>query len=153
MTPFCSLPLGCFSFSLPDTHGSTWLSTIPAECRANLMHYGRSVTGRLHPSHQAKQALTDGARHNHYLSWCQRISLPNPCTSSSPLQARNFILACYAVSLIRGETLKGVGYFIHHATLMGNIHQAIRCHTDRQLPSPRMGVPFDYIALIRGPQI
>ena len=31
---------------------------------------------------------------------------------------------------------------------MGYIHQAIRCHTDRQLPSPRSGVPVDYISLM-----
>ena len=112
------------------------------------MHYGCSIAGRLHRSHCAKQAITDGSRKNHFLAWCSRIGLPDPCCPSSPLQARNFILACYAVSLIRGKTIRGEGFFIRHATLMGYINQATRCHTDRQLPSPRTGVPIDYISLM-----
>jgi len=112
------------------------------------MNYGSSIKGRLHRSHRAKQAVTDGSRKNHFLVWCSRIGLPDPCCPTSPLQARNFILACYAVSLIRGETLKGDGFFIRHATLMGYISQAVRCHTDRLLPSPRTGVPIDYVSLM-----
>ena len=107
--------------------------------------------GRLHRSHRAKQAITDGSRKNHFLAWCSRIGLRDPCCPSAPLQARNFILACYAVSLIRGETLKGGGFFIRHATLMGYVSQAVRCHTDRQLPSPRIRVPMDYISLMTDP--
>ena len=52
------------------------------------------------------------------------------------------------VSLIRGETIKGDGFFIRHSTLMGYVAQATRCHTDRHLPSPRLGVPIDYVALM-----
>ena len=52
------------------------------------------------------------------------------------------------MSLIQGETIKGHGFFIRHATLMGYIHQAIQCHTDRQLPSPRVGIPVDYVSLM-----
>jgi hypothetical protein len=112
------------------------------------MHYGRSIAGRLHQSHRAKQAITDGSRKNHFLAWCSRIGLRDPCCPSSPLKARNFILACYAVSLIRGKTIRGEGFFIRHATLMGYINQATRCHTDRQLPTPRTGVSIDYVSLM-----
>jgi len=31
---------------------------------------------------------------------------------------------------------------------MGYVAQATRCHTDRRLPSPRLGVPIDYVALM-----
>jgi hypothetical protein len=31
---------------------------------------------------------------------------------------------------------------------MGYISQAVRCHTDRLLPSPRTGVPIDYVSLM-----
>ncbi|KAL3779516.1 hypothetical protein HJC23_011152 [Cyclotella cryptica] len=97
---------------------------------------------------QFHPTVTDGTRKNHFLSWCSRIGLPDPCCPSSTLQARNFILACYVVSLIRGETIKGDGFFIRHSTLMGYVAQATRCHTDRRLPSPRLGVPIDYVALM-----
>lgn len=40
------------------------------------------------------------------------------------------------------------GFFIHHATLMGYVSQAVRCHTNRQLPLPRVGIPINYVSLM-----
>jgi len=112
------------------------------------MHYGRSIAGCLHRSHHAKQAITDGSRKNHFLAWCSPTGFPDPCCPSSPLQACNFILACYAVSLISGKTIKSNIFFIRHATLMGCIQQASRCHMDCQLPSPHMKVPINYVSIM-----
>jgi hypothetical protein len=66
-------------------------------------------------------------------------------TTNPSIQARNFIIACYAVSLTKGETLKGRR--IRHATLRGYVQQAIACHTSRKLPSPTMA-DMDYIKTI-----
>jgi hypothetical protein len=58
-----------------DPKGAQWLSWIPTECRANLMHYECSIAGCLHRSHRTKQAVTDGSWKNHFLAWCSHIWL------------------------------------------------------------------------------
>jgi hypothetical protein len=100
----------------------------------------------INPTALNKRLLTDPRRTTSCLVLSHKVI--DPCYSFSTLQARNFILACYVVSLIFGETLKGEGFFIHHSTLMGYINQAVRCHTNRQLPSPHIGVHLDYVALM-----
>ena len=50
------------------------------------------------------------------------------------LQARNYLIACFAVSLIRGETIQG--HSVRHATVRNYINAAISLHIDRILPSP-----------------
>lgn len=66
-------------------------------------------------------------------------------TNPSSLQARNFIIACYAVSLTRGETL--LGKRIRYAALKGYIKQAIDIHLNRKLPSPALA-DMNYIKII-----
>ena len=66
-------------------------------------------------------------------------------TTLSHLQAQNFVLACYAVSLTAGETLQAKR--IRHATLRGYVKMACKCHTDLGLPSPRLA-DTDYISVI-----
>ena len=73
------------------------------------------------------------------------MHVDDPCLASSPLQARNYVLACYAVALIQGETIKGLR--LRHATLMGYIRCALQLHRDRNLPNP-LGAPVNYISLM-----
>jgi hypothetical protein len=61
------------------------------------------------------------------------------------LQARNYIIACYAMSLTEGETL--LSRKIRHATLAGYVRAAISCHTDQMLPNPRLA-DNDYIKIV-----
>ena len=61
------------------------------------------------------------------------------------IQARNFVLACYAVSLTTGETL--LCKKIRYDTLRGYIRVAVKCHTDLHLPSPRTA-KVDYVGVI-----
>ena len=61
------------------------------------------------------------------------------------LQARNFVVAFYTVSLTLGETL--LLKKIRYDTLKGYVRLAIKCHTDRRLPSPRLA-DTDYITVI-----
>ena len=58
------------------------------------------------------------------------------CLASAPLEARNYVLACYAISLIQGNTI--LGGSVKHATLNGYIKAVVDMHTDRQLTSPRL---------------
>ena len=73
------------------------------------------------------------------------MQLDDPCLESSPLQARNYVIACYAVALVQGETIKG--FQLRHATLMGYIRRVIQLHTDRHLHNPS-SAHINYISLI-----
>ena len=61
------------------------------------------------------------------------------------MQARNYLLACFAVSLIRGETLLRRG--ICHATIWNYVNTAAALHRDCNLPSP-YNAPTDYISIV-----
>lgn len=61
------------------------------------------------------------------------------------LQARNYVLACYAVSLTKGDTIQARQ--IRHDTLRGYVRAAVKCHTDRHLPSP-LTADIDYVGII-----
>jgi hypothetical protein len=69
----------------------------------------------------------------------------DPCLAREDIQARNYLLACYAVSLIRGETIKRRN--IRHATIRNYISAACNLHRDRRLPSPYQA-PKDYITIV-----
>ena len=62
-----------------------------------------------------------------------------------PLQAQNYALACYAVSLAQGETLRGS--LICSRTLRNYIKSALSFWKRRGLPSPN-GATYNYIELI-----
>ena len=61
------------------------------------------------------------------------------------IQARNFVVACYTVALVEGETL--LSKKIRHATLQGYIKMACICHTSVRLPDPRRA-PINFIKTI-----
>ena len=71
------------------------------------------------------------------------------------LQARNYVLACYAVSLVRGETLLNIR--IRYKTLRNYVNDAIKLHTqrsgkhggqqDERLPNPH-NAKVDYIEIV-----
>jgi DNA-dependent RNA polymerase auxiliary subunit epsilon len=73
------------------------------------------------------------------------MGLVDPCAELEDLQARNFIIACYAVSLVQGETIRATP--IRHATLKGYIAQALECHAQRKLVSP-LTAEVDFIKII-----
>ena len=116
-------------------------------CRSNLAHYGCHISDEVHLSTSSKQQHTDKSRANHFLAWTKEISLKDdPCLPHHDIQARNYLLACYAVSLIRGETIQSKR--VRHATMRNYIKAAVRLHTDRDLPSPHSGAPIDYITIV-----
>ena len=80
----------------------------PPQCRANLAHFGDVVHQELHRSSAGKQARTGLFRKNHYVKFCNWMQLEDPCMGDQPPEARNYFLACYAVSLVQGYTIKGI---------------------------------------------
>jgi hypothetical protein len=73
------------------------------------------------------------------------MNVDDPCMATCPLQARNYIIACYAVALIQGKNIKGLR--LRHATLMGYVRRALQLHKDRQLPPPT-SAPINYISIM-----
>ena len=69
----------------------------------------------------------------------------DPCLPHHSLQARNYLIACFAVSLVRGETIQSRR--IRHATITNYVNAAIGLHTDRKLPSPHHA-DINYIAIV-----
>ena len=69
----------------------------------------------------------------------------DPCMPSHTLQARNYLVACFAVSLIRGETIQGRN--IRYATVRNYVSAAVGLHVDRQLPSPHLA-HVNYIIMV-----
>ena len=69
----------------------------------------------------------------------------DPCLAKEDIQARNYLLACYAVALIRGETIKRRN--IRHGTIKNYLKEACNLHHNRNLPSPYQA-PKDYINIV-----
>ena len=57
------------------------------------------------------------------------MGLKDPCMAQQPPEARNYFLACYAVSLIQGHTIKGA--YIKHSTLKEYVKEALAIFDER----------------------
>ena len=53
----------------------------------------------------------------------------DPCMARQPPEARNYFLACYAVSLVQGHTTKEA--YIKHSTLKDYMKEALKAFSDR----------------------
>ena len=69
----------------------------------------------------------------------------DPCMAKHPPDAQNYFLACFAVSLVKGETiLQGI---IHSVTVRGYMKAAASLFNDRQITSP-LFAEKDYVKII-----
>ena len=57
------------------------------------------------------------------------MGLADPCMAQQPPEARNYFLACYAVSLVHGHTIKGA--YIKHSTLKEYVKEALTIFDER----------------------
>ena len=123
------------------------MQAFSAKCRANLAHYGCDIAEEVRRSDGGKQQNTDDSRTCHFLEWTGHMGLQDedPVLPDQPLQARNYLIVCYAVSLVRGETL--LEKKIKHATIKKYVKAACALHRDRDLPSP-YHAPIDYISMV-----
>ena len=69
----------------------------------------------------------------------------DPCLATYDIQTRNCLIACFVVSLIRGETIQSRR--ICHATIQNYVKAVAALHKDRDLPSP-YSAPDDYITIV-----
>ena len=60
------------------------------------------------------------------------MGLGDPCMQSQPVAARDYFLACYAVSLVQGHTIKGT--IIKYNTVVHYLKQAYLLFEKRKLP-------------------
>ena len=56
------------------------------------------------------------------------MGLDDPCMAQQPPEARNYFLACYAVSLVQDHTIKGA--HIKHSTLKEYVKEALTIFDD-----------------------
>ena len=69
----------------------------------------------------------------------------DPCMLDKPVQARNYLVACYAISLTKGETIQGRA--IRHATMRNYVKAISSLYTDRDVESPHCA-DIDYITMV-----
>ena len=94
------------------------MQAIPPKLQANLMHYGRLLAEETNRSAHGKQGGTNDSRLCFFLEWFKAHGgLGDPRMPHAPLQARNYVMACFAVALVQGDTLRGT--FIRKATIQG----------------------------------
>lgn len=61
-------------------------------------------------------------------------------------QARNYLLACYAVSLVKGETIRG--HLLRHKTITRYISAACKLFEKRKIPDPCKAADTDLVKII-----
>ena len=76
------------------------------------------------------------------MKFCNWMGLQDPCMESQPPEARDYFLACYAVSLIQGHTIKGK--YVKHSTLKAYMKEALGTFDDRGI-SPKSDQNFTKI--------
>jgi hypothetical protein len=128
-----------FSFLLKQAPS---LMALPPKCGLHLLHYSIK-TGSTDLLAASRHLLTEPRR---FASWSAgSIGICDSFTLKSPTVRSNLVLAWYAVSLIWGKTITGVG--ICHATLMGYVNQAWSPHDNYGLSSPCLA-DINYIKIV-----
>ena len=104
------------------------MQALPPKLAAALAPFGRDLAEEAARSTGRKQRGTDESRADHFLKWFHTLTDDSadydPRMASAPVQARNYVLACYTVALIRGDTLKGIR--IKLGTVRGYIKAATK---------------------------
>ena len=123
------------------------MQAFSAKQRTNLAYYGCDIAEEIAESNGSKQDGTQDSRANHFLKWCKRMDVEgDPLMPQHSLQARNYLIACFAVSLAKGKTLQGCGA-IKYGTIKKYVEAVIKLHKDRTLDNPH-GAKTDYIDIV-----
>ena len=69
----------------------------------------------------------------------------DPCIPTFELQSRNYIIYCFAFSLVHGETIQA--RIVRHSTIRNYVTAAVQLHTERTMPYTYKA-PIDYISLV-----
>ena len=74
------------------------------------------------------------------------IGLEDPCLEGGPPQAQNYLLACYLVSLVKGESIKGK--MLRKKTIDRYLSAALAIFDKRDIKKPRKTAEVDLVKLI-----
>ena len=85
--------------------GTEIMREIPSESRLSLLSYARGVIGAVSSALSAARLQTMRTRQLHFVKWCIKTKLDDPTLSSFNIPPKNFIMACYTVSLTSNETV------------------------------------------------
>ena len=123
------------------------MQSFSSEQRANLNAYGRNLSQEIARSGASKSEITLKSRQQHFVNWTtQTVGLDDPCHKQGPPQAQNYLLACWSVSLVKGETLRG--QLIRKTTIDSYINAVLRLFTQRGIVNPRNSADTDLVKLI-----
>eukprot|EP00574_Skeletonema_japonicum_P010876 CAMPEP_0201722480 /NCGR_PEP_ID=MMETSP0593-20130828/6852_1 /ASSEMBLY_ACC=CAM_ASM_000672 /TAXON_ID=267983 /ORGANISM="Skeletonema japonicum, Strain CCMP2506" /LENGTH=373 /DNA_ID=CAMNT_0048213445 /DNA_START=70 /DNA_END=1188 /DNA_ORIENTATION=- len=110
------------------------MSSLHPKSRAYLSNLGRVIAGHQRGSSCSKQVTTRKSRQVHYLNFCQAASITDPCLAHAPIETRNYVLACFVLHLLQGNTINSS--FIKSATIVGYVGAVNALHAQRDLPKP-----------------
>ena len=78
---------------------------IPSESRLYLLPYACGVIGALSSASTAARMQTMKTMLLHFIKWCLKMGLVDPTLAHYDIPSKNFLMACYAVSLTSNETI------------------------------------------------
>lgn len=126
------------------------LSAFSPVQRANLLDFGRVAVAEARKSSSSKAATTEKSRQDCFLTFCQNMGIEDPTASHIPTSQSNFLLGCFTVSLMRGNTCLGIT--IQSATISGYLQAAANLYTSRskELEDPfrAEGLDTNYPAIL-----
>ena len=83
---------------------------------------------------QAKKRGTDESRKNCFVEFCQDKGLRDPTSDHMPTEESNFILACYAINVIKGDNILGLN--LRNSTVRKYVEAVAMLYEDAKLPNP-----------------
>ena len=110
------------------------LSSFSPITRAHLFSHGCIVIGQAHRSADSKSATTKKSRQNCFLEFCYKAALKEPTAKHIPPAQSNFLLGCFAISLIQGDNILGLN--LKSTTIKGYTSAAADLYEDRSLANP-----------------
>ena len=85
--------------------GTEIMREIPSESRLHLLSYARGIIGAVSSALSTARLQTMRTRQLHFIKWCMKTKISDPTLSTFDVPQKNFIMACYAVSLTSNETI------------------------------------------------
>ena len=75
------------------------MQAIPPKSRIHLLPYAHGVIGAVSSAATAVRLHTMKTRQLHFIKWCIKMGISDPTLAQVDTPQKNFLLACYAVSL------------------------------------------------------
>eukprot|EP00978_Attheya_sp_CCMP212_P023123 scaffold70121_cov55-Attheya_sp.AAC.3 len=112
------------------------LSTLSPESQASLADLASFVVKTRSGPNQTAAEGTFRSRQGHFLKFCDKHKITDPVMAKADQDDRNYVLACYASSLIHGETI--LARTIKTDTIKRYLYAAASFSLARQCVDPRL---------------